>query len=56
MGYGNEGKMKTFEIEYTTNLDDRHKSTVTGETLTQAYVNFVVKMPKEIIITDMKER
>lgn len=47
--------MKTFEIEYTTNIDDRHTATVTGKTLTEAYVNFVVSNPKKIIITDMKE-
>ena len=55
MGYGNEGKMKTFEIEYTTDLDDRHTTTVKGKTLTEAYVNFVVDNPEAIIITDMKE-
>lgn len=47
--------MKTFEIEYTTNMDDRHITTVTGETLTEAYVNFVCANPKTTIITDMKE-
>ena len=48
--------MKTFEIEYTTDLDDRHTATATGKTLTEAYINFVCANPEAIIITDMKER
>lgn len=47
--------MKTFEIEYTTDLDDRHTTTAEGKTLTEAYMNFVCANPKAIIITDMKE-
>lgn len=47
--------MKVFEIEYTTNTEDRHKVTVQANTLTEAYVDFAVKHPKHYIITDMKE-
>lgn len=47
--------MKTFEIEYTTNLDDRKTVTVQANTLTEAYVDFALKHPKHYIITDMKE-
>lgn len=47
--------MKTFEIEYTTNTEDRHKVTAQAENLTKAYVDFVVKHPRHYIITDMKE-
>lgn len=47
--------MKHYEVEYTTNMDDRHTATVTGKNLTEAYVSFVVSKPKGYIITDMKE-
>ena len=47
--------MKNFEIEYTTNIDDRHTVTMMGESKTDVYLKFVVAFPKHYIITDMKE-
>ena len=48
--------MKHYEVEYTTNMDDRHTTTAEGKTLTEAYMNFVCANPEAIIITDMKEK
>ena len=47
--------MKVFEIEYTTNTEDRKHETVKAANLTEAYVDFTVAHPKHYIITDMKE-
>ena len=47
--------MKTFEIEYTTNIEDRHTTTVDAEDKTKAYLTFVFEHPKHYAITDMKE-
>ena len=47
--------MKTFEIEYTTNVDDRKKAIVEGKDKTDAYLSFVVASPMHYIITEMKE-
>lgn len=47
--------MKTFEIEYTTNIDDRQKTTMTGDSKTDAYLKFVLAFPRHYAITDMKE-
>ena len=47
--------MKTFEIEYTTNIEDRHTTTMSAANKTEAYINFVCAFPKEYAITDMKE-
>lgn len=47
--------MKKFEIEYTTNLDDRHTVTMIGKDLTDAYLKFTFASPKYYIITDIKE-
>lgn len=47
--------MTNFEIEYTTNLDDRHTVTVRGKDLTDAYLKFAFASPKHYIITDIKE-
>ena len=44
-----------FEIEYTTNLDDRHTVTMKGESLTDAYLKFVYASPIHYIITEIKE-
>ena len=47
--------MKEFEIEYTTNIEDRQKVTVSTRDKTSAYLNFVFANPIHFIITDMKE-
>lgn len=47
--------MKTFEIEYTTNIEDRHTVTMMGASKTEVYLTFVVEHPKHYAITDMKE-
>lgn len=47
--------MKTFEIEYTTNIEDRRITTVQAEDLTKAYLSFALANPKHYTITDMKE-
>jgi hypothetical protein len=47
--------MKTFEIEYTTNIEDRHTETVQAQDLTKAYLEFIVSHPKHYTITDIKE-
>lgn len=47
--------MNNFEIEYTTNLDDRQTVTMRGKDKTDAYMNFVFASPKHYIITDINE-
>lgn len=47
--------MKSFEIEYTTNVDDRKTAIVEGKDKTEAYLRFIVDSPMHYIITDMKE-
>lgn len=47
--------MKTFEIEYTTSIEDRHKTTMSAADKTQAYMDFVTAHPKNYAITDMRE-
>ena len=47
--------MKTFEIEYTTKIEDRLTVTVKAKDITEAYLNFVVANPRHYTITDMKE-
>ena len=47
--------MINFEIEYTTNLDDRKTVTLRGASITDVYLNFVSASPKHYIITDIKE-
>lgn len=47
--------MINFEIEYTTNLDDRHTVTKKGISITDVYLNFVAESPQHYIITDIKE-
>lgn len=46
---------KTFEIEYTTNHDDRKTVKIQKESLTDAYLAFVADNPKHYIITHIKE-
>ena len=48
--------MKTWEVEYTTNTEDRHTATVEAETYTMAYLEFSVKSPHGIISITEKER
>ena len=47
--------MATYEIEYTTNLDDRHTVVMEGKDKTQVYLKFVCEHPKHYIITNIKE-
>ena len=47
--------MTYFEIEYTTNLDDRKTMVMAGLNKTEAYLRFVMASPKHYIITDIKE-
>ena len=47
--------MKTFEIEYTTNLDDRITDVVEAPDFTKAYLKFTLEHPEHYIITDLKE-
>ena len=47
--------MKEFEIEYTTNIEDRHTVIVEAEDKTKAYLKFAFAHPKHYAITDMKE-
>ena len=47
--------MLNFEIEYTTNLDDRHTVMMSGENVTEVYLQFVYDSPIHYIITDIKE-
>ena len=47
--------MINFEIEYTTNLDDRQTEIVQAQDLTKAYLQFACDSPKHYIITNIKE-
>ncbi len=47
--------MAKFAVEYTTDLEDRHTVTMSGESKTDVYLKFVCDNPTEYIITDMKE-
>ena len=47
--------MINFEIEYTTNIDDRHTVTMAGANITDVYLAFVCASPKHYVITDIKE-
>ena len=44
-----------FKITYTTNLDDRHITTVEGKSKTEAYLTFIRLNPINYIIVDMEE-
>lgn len=47
--------MKTFEIEYTTNIEDRKTITFAGTSITDVYLKFVSAFPTQYIITEIKE-
>ena len=47
--------MINFEIEYSTNLDDRKTVTLKGASITDVYLQFVYASPKHYIITGIKE-
>ena len=47
--------MKRYEVEYTTNIDDRHTEIVEGDNITDAYLKFVVQHPKHYAITGMTQ-
>jgi hypothetical protein len=51
-----EEEMKTWEVEYSTNMEDRHTATVEAESYTMAYVAFSCKSPHDIISITEKER
>ena len=47
--------MKTWTVEYTTNLEDRHNGTVKADTYTMAYARFSINHP-DFIIVSIEER
>lgn len=47
--------MTQFEIEYTTNLEDRLSMVMLGMNKTEVYLRFVAASPMHYIITDIKE-
>ena len=47
--------MNKYEIEYTTNIDNRKTVTVTAESKTAAYLQFVTNYPSHYAITNMRE-
>lgn len=47
--------MSTYEIEYTTNLEDRLTACLEGSSKTEAYLRFTMAHPIQYIIIDMKE-
>lgn len=48
--------MKTWEVEYSTNFEDRHTTTVVAESYTMAYVEFSRKSSHTIVSITEKER
>ena len=48
--------MKSFEIEYTTNIEDRKTITIIARDITDAYLRFIFASPMHYAITDIKER
>ena len=48
--------MKTWTVEYTTNLEDRQSIVLEAESKTDAYLKFVVAFPMHYIITNINER
>ena len=48
--------MKTYQITYTTNREDRLTACLEGSSKTKVYLHFVLASPKHYIITDMKEK
>ena len=51
-----ENEMKTWEVEYSTNFEDRHYTTVEAETYTLAYLEFSIKYPHSVVSIKEKER
>ena len=47
--------MKHYEVEYTTNIDDRKTITVVGADTTDVYLKCVTAFPKHYIITNIRE-
>ena len=47
--------MKTYEIEYTTNENDRETELVTAQDYTKALLQFVYDHPKNHIVVEIKE-
>ena len=47
--------MTTYQITYTTNLEDRLTACLQGSSKTEVYLRFVMAHPIEFIIVDMKE-
>ena len=48
--------MKTYDIEYTTNIEDRLTTFIEAENKTDAYLQFAFASPRHFTITDIKER
>lgn len=47
--------MRRYEIEYTTNIEDRKTVTIVARDITDAYLQFTFTTPRNYAITDMKE-
>lgn len=47
--------MKHYEVEYTTNMDDRKTITMVGADTTDVYLKCVTAFPKHYIITNIRE-
>ena len=43
--------MKTWTVEYSTNMEDRHTDTIKAETYTEAYARFSINEPDYIIVS-----
>lgn len=50
-----EEAMKRFEIEFTTNMNDRQVTQIAAQNKTDAYLAFVKRYPKHYIITNLEE-
>lgn len=48
--------MTNFEIEYSTNIEDRQSIVLEADNKTDAYIKFVVAFPMHYIITNINER
>ena len=48
--------MKTWIVEYTTNLEDRLTASVNADNYTQAYLEFTFRVPIHYIIVSLTER
>ena len=47
--------MITYEVEYTTNIEDRKTMVMVGTSITDVYLRFALASPKHYIITGIRE-